>query len=95
MVELQERPEETFTHESVAYLSLLAHTILTPVREQREHRIFNLLLQMIPGLEERLVDGSDEDVLHVGDLVSPISDSHKVLESESAADPERFFQREV
>jgi hypothetical protein len=38
-------------------------------RERREHRIFQLLLQMVPGLEERLVEGSEENVLHVAELV--------------------------
>ena len=39
-------------------------------RERREHRIFQVLLQMVPGLEARLLEGSDEDILHVADLVS-------------------------
>lgn len=66
--ELSEQPDETFSHEYVASLTLrcLIH-ILT--REQREHRVFQLLLQMIPGLEERLVEGSEENVLHIAELV--------------------------
>jgi hypothetical protein len=38
-------------------------------RERREHRVFKQLLQAIPGLEERLMKGSDEDIVLVADLV--------------------------
>jgi hypothetical protein len=40
-------------------------------RERREHVVFKKLIQMIPGLQERLVNGSEEDLLHVADLVRP------------------------
>jgi hypothetical protein len=40
------------------------------IRERRERRIFDVLLQMIPGLEERLVGASAEEIIHVGELVS-------------------------
>ena len=33
------------------------------------HRVFLALTQMVPGLEERLVEGSDEDVVVVAELV--------------------------
>lgn len=39
-------------------------------RERREHRVFQQLLLSVPGLEARLMDGSDEDVGHVAELVS-------------------------
>jgi hypothetical protein len=39
-------------------------------RERKEHRVFDLLLQMVPGLEGRLLNGSDEEVGHVAELVS-------------------------
>ena len=39
-------------------------------RERREHRVFQQLLQMIPGLEDRLMSGSADDVVHIADLVS-------------------------
>ena len=32
--------------------------------------MFAVLLQMVPGLEERLMAGSDEDLVMVADLVS-------------------------
>ena len=38
-------------------------------REHREHGIYICLMQMIPGLEERLMSGSDEDVFYVAELV--------------------------
>lgn len=39
-------------------------------REQEEHRVFKLLILMIPGLEDRLVEGSDEDVAYIAEQVS-------------------------
>lgn len=47
-------------------------------RERREHKVYIRLMQMVPGLEERLMNGSDEDVLHVAELVGqfrPLSES--------------------
>lgn len=41
-------------------------------RERREHRVFRQLLQMIPGLEQRLVSGSNEDIIHIGELVCDV-----------------------
>jgi hypothetical protein len=38
-------------------------------RERIEHRVFKQLLQMIPGLEERVLGGSEEEVIHIADLV--------------------------
>ena len=39
-------------------------------RERREHGVFQKLLQMVPGLEERLLNGSEEDIVFVADMVS-------------------------
>ena len=39
-------------------------------RERREHRVFRQLLQMIPGLEDRLMEGSNEDIVHIAELVA-------------------------
>jgi hypothetical protein len=39
------------------------------LRERREHRVFQTLLHSIAGLEERLMEGSDEEVAHVAELV--------------------------
>ena len=38
-------------------------------RERREHRVFEQLLESYPGLLERLKNGSEEEILHVGELV--------------------------
>ncbi|KAG1839784.1 hypothetical protein C8R48DRAFT_621474 [Suillus tomentosus] len=63
------------------YPSLLTNGILrleqledTPLEdlsaeERREHRIFEQLLDSYPGLLERLKDGSEEEILHVGELI--------------------------
>jgi len=37
--------------------------------ERREHRVFQQLLLSVPGLETRLMDGSDEDAGHVAELL--------------------------
>jgi hypothetical protein len=37
--------------------------------ERREHRVFQQLLQSVPGLEVRLLEGSDEEIGHVADLI--------------------------
>ncbi|KAG1726703.1 uncharacterized protein EDB91DRAFT_1239614 [Suillus paluster] len=36
--------------------------------ERREHRVFEKLLDSYPGLLERLREGSEEEILHVGEL---------------------------
>lgn len=37
--------------------------------ERREHRVFEHLLDSYPGLLERLQNGSEEELIHVGELV--------------------------
>lgn len=37
---------------------------------RREHRVFLELVDSYPGLLDRLTNGEDEDVIHVGELVS-------------------------
>ncbi|KAG1879046.1 hypothetical protein F4604DRAFT_1880062 [Suillus subluteus] len=63
------------------YPSLLTNGILrleqmeeTPLEdfsaeERREHRVFKQLLDSYPGLLERLRNGSEEEILHVGELI--------------------------
>jgi hypothetical protein len=41
-------------------------------RVRREHRVFQQLLYMVPGLEERIMVGSEEDVSHIAELVRPL-----------------------
>lgn len=60
-------------------------------RERREHAIFQELLKSIPGLEERLVTGSDDEVMIVAELVGVIY--HYIFGQQfyslSLVDPER------
>ncbi|KIM86282.1 hypothetical protein PILCRDRAFT_65386, partial [Piloderma croceum F 1598] len=37
--------------------------------QQREYRVFSVLLQMIPGLESWLMDGEDEDVIFISEML--------------------------
>ncbi|KAH7904496.1 hypothetical protein BJ138DRAFT_1237326, partial [Hygrophoropsis aurantiaca] len=54
--------------------------------ERREHRVFHNLLQMVPGLEERLMTGEAEDAVAAAELIqkgaaSARSDDTKSLKS--------------
>jgi len=51
---------------SVQLWEYLTHQL---ARERREHRVFMRLLEMVPGLEERLLDRSEEGVVHIAELV--------------------------
>jgi hypothetical protein len=69
MGELADQPEESFTAEYV-----LCHIPVVPyspmhIRERREHRVFRLLVQMVPGLEERLVNSTEAEVRFIAELV--------------------------
>jgi hypothetical protein len=46
---------------------------------------------MIPGIEDRIMGGSDEEIAHIGELVSRICVSQEILGAESRADTEGFF----
>lgn len=39
-------------------------------REQQEHEVFQALLRMVPKLDERLVEGTTEEVQHIAGMVS-------------------------
>jgi hypothetical protein len=43
--------------------------MLTSCRQRREHLVFQSLLQMVPGLEARLLEGSEDDVVQIAELV--------------------------
>lgn len=71
MGELVDQPENVFTHEYVLVCKTwLIMTFAITCRERKEHRVFDQLLQMVPGLEDRLLNGSDEEVGRVAELVS-------------------------
>jgi hypothetical protein len=69
MGELADRAEETFTQEYVMWSISDFRRQFTINRERREHRVFRLLLQMIPGMEDRLMESSEEDIVHIAELV--------------------------
>jgi hypothetical protein len=72
MGELPEQAEDTFTHEYVVGFRPRSKLVDICSGEHREHRIFQQLLQMIPGLEERLLNGSSENLVHVAELVCEV-----------------------
>ncbi|KIM75845.1 hypothetical protein PILCRDRAFT_13218 [Piloderma croceum F 1598] len=39
------------------------------LEQRREHLVFNVLLQMIPGLEECLMDGCEDDILSIATML--------------------------
>jgi hypothetical protein len=49
---------------------------------------------MIPGLETRLLEGTNEDVAHIGELVRGVS-SAQYMVTDAATDTKRFLQRKV
>ena len=55
---------------TMAYGALIL--ILSNYRQRREHRVFSMLLQMVPGLENRLMNGEDEDVVSIAEMVRSI-----------------------
>jgi hypothetical protein len=69
MGELVEKPENEFTQEYVRLPYSLPSFSNRHGRERREHRVFQQLLRMVPGLEERIMEGSGEEIGHVADLV--------------------------
>jgi hypothetical protein len=53
------------------------HTILLIIyacvcREKCKHQVFATLLQMVPGLEERLMNGDHDDGMMAADMVSDL-----------------------
>jgi hypothetical protein len=48
-------------------------------RERREHRVFTKLLQMIPGMEERIMNSSEEEVTFIADMVCASTSAVRLL----------------
>ena len=46
------------------------HLIVFIVRERREHRVYDTLLKVVPNLEERLMNASEEEVGMIAELAS-------------------------
>jgi hypothetical protein len=57
------------TSMSFCFLLPSGFHLIAYMRERREHRIFRILLDMVPGLEDRLMGGSDDNVTHISELV--------------------------
>jgi hypothetical protein len=89
--ELADAPDEEFSAEYAALLPHFYIPLIMCFRERREHAIFQELLKSIPGLEERLVTGSDDEVMIVAELVGVIY--HYIFGQQfyslSLVDPER------
>ena len=68
IAEQADTPDEDFTAEFAALL-LPVVTYSYLFRERREHKIFKELLNGVPGLEERLMTGSGDEVGIVAELV--------------------------
>jgi hypothetical protein len=47
----------------------IERSVLVHQSEEKEHCVFRALLRIIPGLENRLLESSDEEVRLVADLV--------------------------
>jgi hypothetical protein len=39
------------------------------LRQKREYGVYKQLMKMVPGLKEHLLEGSEEEILHVADMV--------------------------
>jgi hypothetical protein len=67
-VELAETPDESFTTEQAAMLFTKAFLLMCN-RERREHSIYQELMKTVPGLEERLMTSSEDELSIVAELV--------------------------
>jgi hypothetical protein len=43
--------------------------LLICYRQRHEHTVFGILPQMVPGLEDCLMEGTDEDIVSIADKV--------------------------
>lgn len=50
-------------------------------RERTEHRIFQTILQAVPDLDVRLLEGSEEDINHIADLVRILQCYRRYIDS--------------
>ncbi|KAI0067315.1 hypothetical protein BV25DRAFT_1911964 [Artomyces pyxidatus] len=55
--------------------------------ERREHRIYQTLLQSVPGLEERIINGSNEEVMIVSELLQRGSSAARSDDTKSIKGP--------
>jgi hypothetical protein len=64
--------EESFTSEYVFHYFNEASSNLYPTSERREYYVFMTLLQMVPGLGDRLTDGGGSEVVTIAEMVRVI-----------------------
>ena len=69
MVELADWTDEFFTAELICSPTVLSFNDWMLARERQEHKVYLTLLQSIPGLEKRLLTGSNEELLIIAELV--------------------------
>jgi hypothetical protein len=48
---------------------MIVYQLTNVVRKRREHGVFQQLIQMVPGLEHRLMNSSEEEIIFIADLV--------------------------
>src|ERR1700683_1554281 len=83
----------THSHTSTSSVFCPESKLIVPcTREHREHQIFQQILQIIPGLEDRFMGGSCEDAKHIGELVRRAS-LPKLCETDLITDPKGLFER--
>jgi hypothetical protein len=70
-VEEANEPEECFIKELGVYLLYLLslHSQSAMLRQKREYNVYRQLLKMVPLLEEHLLNGSKEEILHIADMI--------------------------
>lgn len=76
MRELADAPEESFIAKCIYCLVSILFLLITCTclrRENREHHVFTALLQMVPGLEGHLMEGSNDDLTTIAEMVRLIS----------------------
>lgn len=62
--------------------------------ELRQFRVFDELLRLVPGLKDRIVDGTPDDIVEISDLVcQPLIDFYMSLIAH--ADPEGRSQCQI
>lgn len=49
--------------------SVLSQSLTSNFKEWKELEVFRELLRMVPGLEAHLMDSSEDEVIHIADLV--------------------------
>ena len=68
-VEQEAEPLESLSKEWVYHQSFPCLTSHHYFRQRREYCIYKQLLHMVSGLEDQLMNGSEEEILHIADLV--------------------------